>query len=338
MFDIQDRGGARHQHHHAASRTTLAERGENAQDPLTTAPREFSSLSLAERQDKGNDAVMRKIDLLEDISHLEQHLLLPKFGGTQMRPNRFEIIHRKRRQKFISAARNPFHVGPQKAGLWARSLSDPAWPRCASSATGDWQIGALRIEFFKAICILPCRNWSSGWQLWNCDIFASQTRRFSRDAMARAATHCLHRSSSALIAWIGDRPNWLPNGFIHVGGQTACRILGGVEKCESIRNFGSSGGSTAGIAVFHERAPSIPLVAISGYTFSDQNASDAVSLNLALRLGATRCLRKPFGPATLLGVIDECLSEIEPHRKYIATLTAIAHALAEPRGGVRPSS
>jgi CheY-like chemotaxis protein len=92
------------------------------------------------------------------------------------------------------------------------------------------------------------------------------------------------------------------------------------------------------IRVFHERAPSIPLVAISGYTFSDQNASDAVSLNLALRLGATRCLRKPFRPATLLGVIDECLSEIEPHRKYIATLTAIAHALAEPRGGVRPSS
>jgi hypothetical protein len=61
--------------------------------------------------------------------------------------------------------------------------------------------------------------------------------------MAQAATHCLDRSSSALIARIGvDKPNWLPNGFIHVGGQTACRILGGVEECESIRNFGSSGG------------------------------------------------------------------------------------------------
>jgi CheY-like chemotaxis protein len=92
------------------------------------------------------------------------------------------------------------------------------------------------------------------------------------------------------------------------------------------------------IRVFHERAPSIPLVAISGYAFLDQNVPGADSLNLALRLGATRCLRKPFRPATLLGVIDECLSEIEPHRKYVATLAAIADALSEPRGGARSSS
>jgi CheY-like chemotaxis protein len=201
--------------------------------------------------------------------------------------------------------------------------------------------------------------------------------------------------------------------FIHFGGQTACRILGGIEKRESIRNFASSGESVSRIAerqnsisravmrrilivdddqqvcraiqiwlkqygyrvaiadggntglaaldsstfdlmivdvimpqmtgfesirVFHERAPSIPLIAISGDIFSAQNASDAVSSNLALRLGATRCLRKPFRPAALLGVIDECLSEIEPHRKYIATLAAVAHALSESRGGVKSSS
>jgi CheY-like chemotaxis protein len=86
------------------------------------------------------------------------------------------------------------------------------------------------------------------------------------------------------------------------------------------------------IRIFHERAPSMPLVAISGYAFSNQNSPSADGLNLALRLGATRCLRKPFVPATLLGVIDECISEIEPHRKYIATLTAVADALSEPRG------
>jgi DNA-binding NtrC family response regulator len=92
------------------------------------------------------------------------------------------------------------------------------------------------------------------------------------------------------------------------------------------------------IRIFHERAPSIPLVAISGYAFSDANSPGIDSLNLALRLGATRCLRKPFRPTTLLGVIDDCLSEVEPHRKYIATLAAITEALSEPREGGRSSS
>jgi DNA-binding response OmpR family regulator len=30
---------------------------------------------------------------------------------------------------------------------------------------------------------------------------------------------------------------------------------------------------------------------------------------MALSLGATRCLRKPFTPSTLLSVIDACLLE-----------------------------
>src|SRR6266705_2626395 len=38
--------------------------------------------------------------------------------------------------------------------------------------------------------------------------------------------------------------------------------------------------------------------------------------SMAATLGATRCLRKPFRPVTLLTVIDECLSAAEPHQKY----------------------
>lgn len=90
------------------------------------------------------------------------------------------------------------------------------------------------------------------------------------------------------------------------------------------------------IRLFHERAPSIPLVAISGYAFADQDTPGALSLGLALRLGATRCLRKPFRPLTLLRVIDECLSESQP--RYIATLAAITHALSEPHEGVKSST
>lgn len=65
------------------------------------------------------------------------------------------------------------------------------------------------------------------------------------------------------------------------------------------------------IRVFHERAPSVPLIAISGYVFAEQRAPAPDFLRMALGLGATRCLRKPFTPAILLGVIDACLSESE---------------------------
>jgi len=92
------------------------------------------------------------------------------------------------------------------------------------------------------------------------------------------------------------------------------------------------------IRVFHEHAPTVPLIAISGYAFSGLEAASPDFLRMALRLGATRCLRKPFRPTTLLSVIDECLLEAEPHRKYVAGLAAVAGAASEPSGGARTSS
>ncbi len=71
-----------------------------------------------------------------------------------------------------------------------------------------------------------------------------------------------------------------------------------------------------------ERAPAVPLIAISGYAFSGAE-DDHACLKMALSLGATRCLRKPFRPTTLLSVIDECLAEAEPHRSQAATLAAV---------------
>jgi hypothetical protein len=43
-------------------------------------------------------------------------------------------------------------------------------------------------------------------------------------------------------------------------------------------------------------------------------------------ISTTRCLRKPLKPSTLLGVIDDCLSEAEPHRRIVAALGAVAGA------------
>ena len=82
---------------------------------------------------------------------------------------------------------------------------------------------------------------------------------------------------------------------------------------------------------FHERAPTVPPVAISGSAFSALEVSSPDFLRMAIRHGATRCLRKPFKPTTLLGVIDECPAEAELHRKYVATPTAVANALSEPQ-------
>src|SRR6201990_2321251 len=65
------------------------------------------------------------------------------------------------------------------------------------------------------------------------------------------------------------------------------------------------------IRIFHERAPEIPLVAMSGYAFANLNAPARDFLRRALELGASRCLRKPFTPVALLTVINECLAETQ---------------------------
>jgi CheY-like chemotaxis protein len=70
------------------------------------------------------------------------------------------------------------------------------------------------------------------------------------------------------------------------------------------------------IRVFHQAAPTVPLIAISGYSFAAPYDSPTPDfLRMALDLGASRCLRKPFTPATLLAVIDECLLEAQGVRK-----------------------
>jgi CheY-like chemotaxis protein len=63
------------------------------------------------------------------------------------------------------------------------------------------------------------------------------------------------------------------------------------------------------VRVFHQRAPDVPLIAISGYAFAHHSAPAPDFLRMALELGAKRCLRKPFTPAALLAVISESLAE-----------------------------
>jgi len=70
------------------------------------------------------------------------------------------------------------------------------------------------------------------------------------------------------------------------------------------------------IRIFHERAPHIPLVAMSGYAFANADATSPGFLRMTLELGATRCLRKPFTPAALLAAVNDCLNKpkVSAHR------------------------
>ena len=62
------------------------------------------------------------------------------------------------------------------------------------------------------------------------------------------------------------------------------------------------------VRLFHQQAPSVPLIAISGYVFSEQRMPAPDFLGMALKLGASRCLRKPFTPKALLQVVNDCLA------------------------------
>jgi CheY-like chemotaxis protein len=67
------------------------------------------------------------------------------------------------------------------------------------------------------------------------------------------------------------------------------------------------------IRLFHERAPSIPLVAMSGYAFANFDTPSPDFLKMTIELGATICLRKPFTPAALLAAVNDCIAKSSPN-------------------------
>jgi CheY-like chemotaxis protein len=63
------------------------------------------------------------------------------------------------------------------------------------------------------------------------------------------------------------------------------------------------------VRIFHERAPDIPLIAMSGYAFANADTASPDFLRMTLELGATCCLRKPFTPKALLAAVNDCLQK-----------------------------
>jgi CheY-like chemotaxis protein len=103
------------------------------------------------------------------------------------------------------------------------------------------------------------------------------------------------------------------------GGETGLRALETAEVdlmivdifMPHMRGFES-------IRIFHERAPAVPLIAMSGYAFANVDSPAPDFLRMALELGAARCLRKPFSPTALLTLISECLTEVRSRGQGVA--------------------
>jgi CheY-like chemotaxis protein len=85
------------------------------------------------------------------------------------------------------------------------------------------------------------------------------------------------------------------------------------------------------IRVFRSQAPGVPLIAMSGHASSHLNSAAPDFLKMALPLGASRCLRKPFTSLALLTAIDECLSEGKSNFQEIAETGAPPHQPDEVR-------
>jgi CheY-like chemotaxis protein len=60
------------------------------------------------------------------------------------------------------------------------------------------------------------------------------------------------------------------------------------------------------IKTFRKTAPGVPIVVMSGYAFRAANGPAPDFFRMAIDLGATACLRKPFTPSQLQHAVQVC--------------------------------
>jgi DNA-binding response OmpR family regulator len=56
------------------------------------------------------------------------------------------------------------------------------------------------------------------------------------------------------------------------------------------------------------RAPTIPIIAMSGFRFRSTIVPTFDFLEMAAALGATCCLRKPFAPEQMMAAVNSCMA------------------------------
>jgi DNA-binding response OmpR family regulator len=68
----------------------------------------------------------------------------------------------------------------------------------------------------------------------------------------------------------------------------------------------------ATIKALRQRAPTVPIIAMSGFRFHESMGSTHDSLRMAASLGATYCLRKPFRSQQLMATINAHFDYVPP--------------------------
>jgi CheY-like chemotaxis protein len=84
------------------------------------------------------------------------------------------------------------------------------------------------------------------------------------------------------------------------------------------------------IRTFRRRTPKMPIIAMSGAASRDCYGAAAPDfLEMAGRLGAACCLRKPFRPHQLMAAIETCLGALPGEPRHDARETSIGQRMAE---------
>ena len=63
------------------------------------------------------------------------------------------------------------------------------------------------------------------------------------------------------------------------------------------------------IKALHERAPTVPIIALASRKFRDCLGPEQDFQSLATRHGAARCLNKPFMPRDLVTAVATCVGD-----------------------------
>jgi len=71
------------------------------------------------------------------------------------------------------------------------------------------------------------------------------------------------------------------------------------------------------IRAFRRSAPALPIIVMSGYAFRDASGPPPDFFRMAVDLGASAYLRKPFAPAQLLHAIQICTTPESPDAQRV---------------------
>ncbi|MGY4308699.1 two-component system response regulator (stage 0 sporulation protein F) [Bradyrhizobium sp. USDA 4369] len=96
--------------------------------------------------------------------------------------------------------------------------------------------------------------------------------------------------------------------FLAPDGPTGIRLIGSVSFDAVVIDMFMPG--MDGIATIRELIkidPTVPFIAISGYAFTDKKQGAPDFLGMAIKLGATAALQKPFDILDLLEAVDRAI-------------------------------